>query len=127
MGYKTYGIVTSGFFHPKWGVAKGWDKFSFIIPRPRRGEHTPNEELMDYLRTVYNRDANNGFYFIQTMYPHGPFHVNNPYGFKFTGKRVEVPQKDPNERSALLDFLPFFTALVQVTTAAATLIIAITK
>ena len=41
------------------------------------------------------------------------------------GAVVTVPQKDPSERSTLLEVLPFFTAMVQVLAVTATLIIAL--
>ena len=59
--------------------------------------------------------------------------VHQPNGLIEKGARPEpgavvtVPQKDPSERSTLVEFLPFFTALVQVLAVAATLIIAINQ
>jgi protein involved in polysaccharide export with SLBB domain len=40
------------------------------------------------------------------------------------GATVTVPRRDPNERRTLIELIPFFTAAVQIFTAAATLIIA---
>ena len=43
------------------------------------------------------------------------------------GATVTVPRRDPNERRALLDLIPFFTAAVQIASATVTLIIALHK